>query len=416
MPDEDPSANDAATPGTTGDPAADAPRRGRRRHRRVRSRRLWRHPVLIALVATQMVLAIATATGVTVVYDHLNSNLDVEDVTSQLSDRPTKATETASTDSEPTTALNILVMGSDTRSCDGCAIDGEAGGGGSDTTILLHISADRTRAYGVSLPRDALVTRPDCTDSDGNTIAGGDLEMFNTAFAVGGAACTIQTVEQLTGIYIDDYVVVDFASFEDMVDAVGGVEVCIPTEVDDSEHHIHFDAGTQVLTGRQALNYVRERYVLSANSDIGRMKRQQAFIASMINQVVSAGTLTQPNKVVSFLNAATSSLTLDSGLGTVSKLAKLALTFADTGLDNIQFVTVPFEEYEPDPNRLVWAPSAKKLWKAIRQDKPLPKSLQSGAISASDPVGSTKSASSSATQSTEEQEKATTAAENGLCA
>ncbi|MCL8026576.1 LCP family protein [Nocardioides bruguierae] len=420
MPDQDAPSDAADSP--DGDAGTPTRRSGRRPHRhssRGRRRRWWRHPVLVALVATQMVLAVATATGVTVAYRHLNDNLQVTDVEAQLSDRPTKSepTETASEEAEePTEALNILVMGSDTRSCDGCAIDGEAGGGGSDTTILLHVSADRSSAYGVSLPRDALVTRPDCTASDGSTIPGGELQMFNTAFALGGAACTIQTVEQLTGVYIDHYVVVDFAGFEDMVDAVGGVEVCIPKDVDDSAHNIYFSAGTQVLTGKDALNYVRERYVLSANSDIGRMKRQQAFIASMINQVVSAGTLTNPTKVYKFLDAATSSLTLDSGLGSIAKLATLALQFSDTGLDKIRFVTVPFEEYAPDPNRLVWSSSAKKLWKRIRNDQPLPGSLRQGSISADDPVGTTKSPSSSASQSTEEQEAATTAAQNGLCA
>ncbi len=108
--------------------------------------------------------------------------------------------------------------------------------------------------------------------------------MFNDRVPVGGAQCTVQTVEELTGIYIDHFVTVDFNGFKDMVDAVGGVEVCIPKDVDDDEVDIHLDAGTQELTGQDALNYVRERHVLSVTGDIGRMKRQQAFIASMVEQ------------------------------------------------------------------------------------------------------------------------------------
>ena len=194
--------------------------------------------------------------------------------------------------------MNILVLGSDSRDGPGNGIDDQKGiGGRSDTTILLHVSADRKEAYGVSLPRDALVDRPDCETTDGDTIPGEHLAMFNSAFEVGGVACTIQTVEALTNIRVDDAIVVDFNGFKDMVDAVNGVEVCLPKEVSDPEHGIYFDAGTQTLEGQQALNYVRERTVLSPTGDIGRMKRQQAFIASMVNQVKSAGTLTRPDRI-----------------------------------------------------------------------------------------------------------------------
>ena len=380
--------------------------------------RSHRRTVLRVVVVTQLVLAILTGAAVNIAYKRLDGDIRSEDITQMLSDRPEKQEVEG-----PEEPLNILVMGTDDRSCEGCAIDGEAGGGGSDTTLLIHVSADRQEAYGISLPRDALVTRPDCTAEDGSTIPGGDLEMFNTAFALGGPACTIQTVEQLTGVLIDHYVTVDFNGFVDMVDAVGGVEVCIPKEVDDRAHGIFFEAGTQTLEGRQALNYVRERYVLSANSDIGRMKRQQAFIASMINKVVSAGTLTRPDRVYGFLKAATRSITVDEDLGSIHDLVDLALQFRDTGLGDIEFVTVPIEAYEPDPNRLVWTDKADKLWKRVAKDKPLTKKLDRRSISAQDPVG-TSSADPSATatapadpeESAKDQEQAAEALANGLCA
>jgi LCP family protein required for cell wall assembly len=380
--------------------------------------RSHRRTVLRVVVVTQLVLAILTGAAVNIAYKRLDGDIRSEDLTQMLSDRPEKQEVEG-----PKEPLNILVMGTDDRSCEGCAIDGEAGGGGSDTTLLIHVSADRQEAYGISLPRDALVTRPDCTAEDGSTIPGGELEMFNTAFALGGPACTIQTVEQLTGVLIDHYVTVDFNGFVDMVDAVGGVEVCIPKEVDDRAHGIFFEAGTQTLEGRQALNYVRERYVLSANSDIGRMKRQQAFIASMINKVVSAGTLTRPDRVYGFLKAATRSITVDEDLGSIHDLVDLALQFRDTGLGDIEFVTVPIEAYEPDPNRLVWTDKADKLWKRVAKDKPLTKKLDRRSISAQDPVG-TSSADPSATatspadpeQSAKDQEQAAEALANGLCA
>lgn len=377
-----------------------------------------RRIVVRVVLLTHVLLAILTAAAVTLAYRHLDGDIRSQDVTGMLTDRPEK--EEVEGPKEP---LNILVMGTDDRSCEGCAIDGESGGGGSDTTLLVHVSADRQEAYGISLPRDALVTRPDCMDDDGSVIPGGELEMFNSAFALGGPACTIQTVEQLTGVLIDHYVTVDFNGFVDMVDAVGGVEVCIPKDVSDPAHNIFFDAGTQTLEGREALDYVRERYVLSANSDIGRMRRQQAFIASMINKVVSAGTLTRPDRVYSFLSAATRSITVDEELGSIQDLVDLALQFRDTGLGSIEFVTVPNEAYAPDPNRLVWSDKAAKLWKRVAKDKSLTKKLGRRSISAKDPVG-TSSADPSATatepvdpdEAAEREKERAEALANGLCA
>lgn len=383
----------------------------------LRSERTHRRTVVRVVLVTHLVLAVLTAAAVTVAYRQLDGGIRSEDVTALLTDRPEK--EEVEGPMEP---LNILVLGTDDRSCEGCAIDGETGAGGSDTTLLVHVSADRQEAYGISLPRDALVTRPDCVGKDGETIPGGELEMFNTAFALGGPACTIQTMEQLTGVLIDHYVTVDFNGFVDMVDAVGGVEVCIPKEVDDPVRNIFFEAGTQTLEGRQALNYVRERYVLSSNSDIGRMKRQQAFIASMVNKVVSAGTLTRPDRVYSFLSAATRSITVDEDLGSIQDLVDLALQFRQTGLGDIEFVTVPNEPYEPDPNRLVWTDKADKLWKRVAKDKPLTKKLGRSSISAKDPVGTssadpspTATASADPEQAAQDQEEAAEALANGLC-
>ncbi|MBF4160406.1 LCP family protein [Nocardioides acrostichi] len=383
-----------------------------------------RYTAIRVIVVTHLVLALVTATGVTLAYRHLNGNISGEDVSTMLSNRPEKKKVEG-----PKEPLNILVVGDDSRQCEGCDIDNQEGSQGSDVTLLIHVSADRQDAYGVSLPRDALVTRPDCKGSNGQTIPGGKLQMFNTAYAVGGVACTIQTVEQLTGVRIDHYVSVNFGSFVGMVDAVGGVQVCIPREVDDQAHGIHFDAGTQTLEGRQALNYVRERYVLSVNSDIGRMRRQQAFIASMIHKVFSAGTLTRPDRVYNFLSAATQSLTVDPQLDSISHLVDLARQFKSTNLADIDFVTVPFETYEPDPNRLIWSPKADKLWRRIKNDRPLTKKLQRQSINAADPVGSTSAdASASPSENPSASESAGTkkaqnqerlrqkALEDGLCA
>jgi LCP family protein required for cell wall assembly len=344
-----------------------------------------RHTVGKVLLAAVVVLALATGLSVVFIYRHLNGNLNVVDLTSQLgTDRPAKVKVAG-----PQEPLNILVMGSDSRDCQGCNIDNLTGGGQrSDTTILIHLSADRKRAYGISIPRDSAVDRPTCTAEDGSDIAGGTHVLWNEAYSVGGPACTIRQFEKLTGVLVDHYVVVNFEGFRDMVDAIGGVEVCIPADIVDPAHGINIPAGTRKIAGQEALNYVRERYVIGNGSDIGRMKRQQAFIASMAHQVVSAGTLANPIKIVRFLEAATKSLTLDPDLGSLKKIGNLGYQFRSIGLDKIQFITIPNVVDPTNPNHLVWTAAAKQVWDKMIRDEPLTRRLATDVISAGNVPGS----------------------------
>ncbi|MGY2700429.1 MULTISPECIES: LCP family protein [unclassified Nocardioides] len=350
-----------------------------------------RHTVGKVLLASVLVLAMVTGLGTIWLYRHLSGNLNGIDITSQLENRPDKFAVTG-----PQEPLNVLVMGSDSRDCAGCNIDNLTGGGQrSDTTILFHLSADRERAYGISIPRDLLVDRPDCKAQDGSTIPGADNVMWNEAFGLGGPACTIQQFEQLTGIRLDHFVVVNFEGFQGMVDAIGGVEVCIPEPIVDPSHGINIPAGTRKIKGKEALNYVRERYVVGNGSDIGRMKRQQAFIASMAHQVVTAGTLARPDHLLRFLDAATKSLTVDKGFDNLVDITKLGIQFKNIGLDNIQFITIPNVPDPADPNRLVWKqPEAKQVWKKIAHDEPLTKKLSDDVISAGNVPGSGSPSSS----------------------
>ncbi|HET9997216.1 MAG TPA: LCP family protein, partial [Nocardioides sp.] len=351
-----------------------------------RARVKKRHTVGRVLLVTSVVLALVTGLSTLYLYRHYNGNLDVINVDEQLgTDRPEKKKVEG-----PKEPLNILVMGSDDRDAPGNNIDNLTGGGKrSDTTILLHLSADRQRAYGVSIPRDSLVDRPECLDEDLDPIPGGTDVMWNEAFSVGGPACTVHQVEQLTGIPIDHFIVVDFAGFRGMVDAIGGVQVCIPEPgIQDPAHGINIPAGTRKLEGFQALNYVRERYVLGNGSDIGRMKRQQAFLAAMAHQVLSANTLARPDRLLKFLDASTRSLQLDEGLGSLVKIAKLGVEFKNIGLDNIQFITVPWQYAPDDPNRIRWLPESKQVWQAMIDDKPLAPRFLDDAISAEHLPGS----------------------------
>lgn len=371
-----------------------------------------------AAVISVTVVLLVVLTGGFFVYRHLDGNITSLDVAGALgSDRPTEIVK----DNVPHKPLNILLLGSDTRQGQTGHIGGDTPGL-SDTTILLHVNAERTLAYGVSIPRDSMVERPECERKDGQGTDPGGLSMFNAAYAVGGPACTIKTVESLTHIRINHFVVVDFNGFRNMVDALGGVPVCVPEAVHDTTGHINLPAGSYTVKGTQALDYVRVRHAISDNGDIGRMKRQQAFLASMANKAISAGTLINPVRLYNFLDAATQSLTTDPQLASLKDLAGLAKSMKNIGLDHIQFVTVPFETYQPDPNRLQWAPEADRLWNRIRHDKPLSKDLKSGVTTAADQGAHKKHPSDGAStpsdqpSQTEAAAKAEQARENGLCA
>jgi LCP family protein required for cell wall assembly len=360
-------------------------RKGKRRGRGRRT-----HTVAKVLLASVVVLGMVTGLGVTFLYRHLNGNLNVEVLDAQLGDdRPDEVVVEG-----PKDPINILVMGSDSRDGAGNNIDGLTGGGErSDTTIMIHLSADRQSAYGVSIPRDSLVDRPDCIDAKGDTIPGATSAMWNEAFSVGGPACTIRQFEQLTDIRINNYVVVDFQGFQDMVDAIDGVEVCVPQDINDQEHGIVIKAGTREITGREALSYVRVRHVEGTDgSDLGRIQRQQAFVAAMVNKVVSGNVMARPDRLIKFLNAATKSLTTD--IENIGRMARVGIEFQDVGLKRIQFITVPWQYAPSDPNRVEWLPEAEDLWEKVRNDAPLGK-FRDGAITAGDDVtgsgGSTQS-------------------------
>jgi len=374
-----------------------------------------RRKIIQRVVIVLGVLILVLASAFVVAYKKLEGNINAITISEALgNDRPEQPEVEG-----PKKPLNVLVMGSDNR--DGTNIGGDTPGL-SDTTILLHLSADRKRAFGVSLPRDAVVDRPECLSKDGKDKIPGGLTQFNAAYSVGGPACTIKTVEQLTDIRIDHFVVINFAGFKEMVNAINGVTVCLPEEVDDDVGHIHLPEGTYKVNGAQALDYVRVRHDIGAETgDIGRMKRQQAFIAAMIEKVVSKGTLANPVRLYKFLDAATQSLTTDTGFAHLKELASLGSQMKDIGLDNIQFITVPNQPYPEDPNRLEWTSDANDVWRKIRFDKPLGK-LGAGAVTPAEKPGDSpspgKSPPSSPTDDGGESDVARkqAAEEAGLCA
>ncbi|MGW2672061.1 LCP family protein [Streptomyces sp. NPDC001272] len=269
-------------------------------------------------------------------------------------------------------AQNILLIGSDSRSGTGNTGYGQDGGTQrSDTTILLHLTADRRSATAVSIPRDLMTEVPECLGADGSR-TGDRFAQFNWAFQWGGAACTIRAVEKMTGIRVDHHMVVDFGGFKQMVDAVGGVEVCLRRPVDDAEAHLRLPAGRQVLRGEQALGFVRARYSLGNGSDTERMERQQQFLGSLWEKVSSNGVLLNPGKLYPLLDAATSSVTTDPDLASLRGLYDLVRGVRNIPADQVKFLTVPRRPYAADPNRdeLV-QPDAARLFEQLRADRPV---------------------------------------------
>jgi len=355
-----------------------------------------KHTVMKVIAASVVVLGLVTGLAVTYAYRHFNGNITTDNFDSAFVEPRLEKAEVAG----PQEPLNILVMGSDTRAGEGNNIDNQTGlGERSDTTILIHLSADRKRAYGISIPRDSLVTRPDCKDADGEIVPGTTDAMWNEAFNLAGPGCTISQFEENTGVAVDHHVVLDFQGFQDMVDAVNGVQVCIPETVDDREHGIYLEAGTRDISGKEALSYVRQRYAVGDGSDIGRLKRQQAFMSSMANKIVSADTLASPFTLFDFLNAATKSLTVDDDLGNLRKMADVGFQFRNIGLSKIQFSTIP-SDYDPvDRNRIRWLPAADAVWEKIDNDEPLTTRQTSEAISADEVPGGSESPSGSGSPS-----------------
>lgn len=269
-------------------------------------------------------------------------------------------------------AENYLLIGSDTRAGRNSGY-GNVDGARSDTTIIAHLSADGKHATLVSIPRDAWVDIPRCKQTDG-TWSQPTTDMFNSAFATGGPTCTILTVQALTGIKITHYAQVDFVGFKNMVNALGGVDVYSPEDVNDSDSGLRLHKGKQEISGDQALAYVRARYALGDGSDLDRIERQQRFMAAMIGEAGDRKILTNPGRLKSFMDAATGSVTVDKDTS-LRDLYGLAKRLRGLDPNRVSFYTAPIanRDYTPpgqiDGGRVKLDDRAgAKLWSSIIED------------------------------------------------
>ena len=310
----------------------------------------------------------------------------VVDINAYVSDGQNKATP----DSFEGRAVNILVVGTDSRNGAsgniGAGDEDEVPGLRNDSTMVIHVSADRSRVQVVSIPRDTLVDIPSCKHRDGSTSDPMSNEMFNNAMFYGadggntdediapGIACVKATVEKMSGMPIDAFMVVNFAGFINMIDALGGIWFNIPERIEDESASLFIDAGCWKLDGTQSLAYMRSRKGQGDGSDISRIGRQQQLISAMLREIQSKDYVTDSGALLTFLQAAIASVNVSSNLGDArADLTLLLNVLSKTERANIQFVTMPVEEPSWDPNRRIASePMARNVWNALKNDQGLP--------------------------------------------
>ncbi|MER6943313.1 LCP family protein [Nonomuraea sp. NPDC000554] len=290
-----------------------------------------------------------------------------------------------------TGALNVLLVGSDTRAGKGnarygqkLAREADAGGKRTDTIILLHISPNRDQARLISFPRDSMVDIPACKNETTKQTIQARRDMINSAYNSGGIACTISTLEKLTGIRIDHFAEVDFSGFKNIVDALGGIQICLKSGVNDKNSKLVLPPGKSLLDGEKALGFVRLRHY-GDGSDIQRIRRQQLFLSKVVAKAMSSELLTDVPKLTGFIKAAAQSVTMDPDLANdPSQLIELAQSVQKLTTGGVKFTTIPWTPDPEDKNRVVWKqPDANELFNAIKADVELPSASPSASASAS---------------------------------
>lgn len=331
--------------------------------------------VLAVSTASCTALALSAAAVLFYGYEHVSHKIQTFSTAGVATSRPPLSTPAAPGAQAP---LNILLIGSDSRSGGNEALGGGTGvdGARSDTTILLHISGDRQHAIGVSIPRDSIVDIPAC-EVNGQWYQPQYGAMFNSAFATGNLPggnpiCTQNTVEAMTGIRIDHTIVMDFDGFAQMATDIGGVNVCVPP-VDNTQleqnYGITLSPGMQTLSGQDALEYVRAREGFGDNSDIGRMLRQQAFLSALLKKLAGTNFYGDPIELYDLAEDAAGSITVDQSLDSVGAMVSLALQFKDIPVANVEFVTAPWQ-YDGARVDLI-QPDTDILWQLLRDDDTL---------------------------------------------
>ncbi|MFJ6750935.1 MULTISPECIES: LCP family protein [unclassified Streptomyces] len=323
---------------------------------------------------------VAAAGGAYFIYQQLDGNIDKVDV----------GVENDAVSEGP---VNVLIIGTDSRSGKGNAGYGDAGSvGHADTTVLMHVSKDRTNATALSIPRDMMTDIPNCPtkqkDGSSKVIPGEQNVRFNTSLGQEGRdpGCTWRTVEKLTGLKINHFMMADFNAVKELSEAVDGVEVCAAKPINDPKSHLKLAAGRHIVKGEQALAFVRTRHTIGTGSDLSRIELQQQFLSSMIRKMKSSA-FSSPSKLLDVSQAATKALTVDTGIGSAGKLLDFGTDLKKVDIDKITFATVPVLDNPEDPATVVLdKPKADPLFQMVRADHTLAKGKKGKGAKKSAPV------------------------------
>ena len=296
--------------------------------------------------------------------------------------------------------MQILILGSDTRdgknSQYGSAAE-STGYGHSDVMMLMDISADNKRVSVISFPRDLLVNIPKCVDQKTKQEFPAQKNvMINAAMSEAGIGCAVDTVNKMTGLEIDHFMMADFNSVKELSNTVGGVDVCVSDAIYDPDSGLRLPKGTSKVQGEQALSFVRTRHAFGDGSDLGRIKAQQGFLSSLVRKIKDDGTLSNPGRMLGIADAITKNLTIDEGMASVPTLLTVGNRLRDIDVSKVAFVAAPTEPAVSDSNRLQLAePAASQLFAAMRKDIDLTDPAAKPDASASAPASTEPAASQS---------------------
>ncbi|WP_233438822.1 LCP family protein [Kocuria varians] len=327
------------------------------RHHRAREHRASARKVTVILVVLALIAAIGIG-GIAALWltgNLQSSPLNLSDGADAVDDGP----------------LDILVMGSDTRSGTGNSEYGseDDAEGRTDVMMLVHVTEKRDAVSVVSFPRDLMVEIPQCTDPKSGKVYPAQKDMLNSAVERGGPGCTVAAINKLTGVNIDHFMLADFNAVKELSSAVGGVEVCVNNAVDDPKSGLKLPAGISSVEGEQALAFLRSRAAFGNGGDESRIRSQQSFLASLTRKIQKDGTLTNLPELYHIAEVMTQNLHVDEGLTSIPTLVGIAGTLKGIDPGKIAFVTVPTEEYPENPNRLQLDDAkAEKLFTTLRQD------------------------------------------------
>ncbi|QUX31879.1 LCP family protein [Nocardiopsis akebiae] len=267
---------------------------------------------------------------------------------------------------------NVLLLATDQRAEENAEYS-VANGVRPDVLVVVSVNVDEGGVTMVNMPRDLLVPMPDCPANGENPgVTAGTVDQLNHAMTYGGMDCQGNTVETVTDIHLDHMVMVDFAGFQEIVDSIGGVEMCVPEPIDDPKAHITLDAGTQTLDGEQALGLARSRASTEQGSDLNRIENQQRMMGAILRKVTSGEIMSSPATLYDFMGSVTDSLVTDDGF-TVDKMTELAISMREVDLGRMRMVTAPVLEAPSDANKLVLNEGpAQELFTAIAAGESLP--------------------------------------------